>query len=175
MGLEAEGYAIHTATDGNKAILSAKDINPHIVLLDIMIPGIMEISQYLIMKQYFYRSKEQLLESRYHIVGATVKKIRSAEAVKELAQYLIDNTVVADNGTGIPKKDLGEIFDRFFRSEPHRSRKQGGYGLGLSIVKGIVDAHNGKISVDSELGKGTTFTIHFKLADDQSIYNAKKD
>ena len=72
---------------------------------------------------------------------------------------------VADNGTGIPKKDIHEIFDRFFRSETHRSRKQGGYGLGLSIVKSIIDAHNGKILVESDLGKGTTFTIYLKLCD----------
>ncbi len=70
---------------------------------------------------------------------------------------------VTDNGTGIPKNDITEVFNRFFRSESHRSRKQGGYGLGLSIVKSIIDAHNGEISVDSRLGKGTTFTIYLKL------------
>lgn len=70
---------------------------------------------------------------------------------------------IKDNGSGIPQKDLNEIFDRFFRSESHRSRKYGGYGLGLSIVKSIIDAHNGEIEVSSELGKGTIFTMHFKL------------
>jgi two-component system OmpR family sensor kinase len=69
---------------------------------------------------------------------------------------------VIDNGTGIPKEDLSEIFDRFFRSESHRSRKHGGYGLGLSIVKSIIDAHEGQIQVDSDLGKGTTFTVYLK-------------
>lgn len=67
---------------------------------------------------------------------------------------------IKDNGTGIPKEHLNEIFDRFFRSEAHRSRKYGGYGLGLSIVKSIIDAHNGRIEVTSELGKGTAFTIY---------------
>ena len=67
---------------------------------------------------------------------------------------------IKDNGTGIPKEHLNEIFDRFFRSEAHRSRKHGGYGLGLSIVKSIIDAHNGKIEVTSELGKGTAFTVY---------------
>lgn len=67
---------------------------------------------------------------------------------------------IKDNGTGIPKEHLNEIFDRFFRSETHRSRKHGGYGLGLSIVKSIIDAHNGRIEVNSELGKGTVFTIY---------------
>lgn len=69
---------------------------------------------------------------------------------------------VSDNGVGISKEDLNHIFDRFFRSESHRSRKLGGYGLGLSIVKSIVDAHNGEIKVDSELGRGTTFTLYLK-------------
>lgn len=69
---------------------------------------------------------------------------------------------ITDNGTGIRKEHLNEIFDRFFRSESHRSRKHGGYGLGLSIVKSIVDAHDGKIEVNSELGVGTTFSIYLK-------------
>lgn len=70
---------------------------------------------------------------------------------------------IKDNGTGIPKEHLSDIFDRFFRSESHRSRKHGGYGLGLSIVKSIVDAHEGRIEVDSELGIGTTFSVYLKL------------
>ena len=70
---------------------------------------------------------------------------------------------IKDNGTGIPEEDLKVIFDRFFRSEVHRSRKHGGYGLGLSIVKSIVDAHLGEIQVQSKLDKGTSFSIFLKL------------
>lgn len=69
---------------------------------------------------------------------------------------------IKDNGTGISKEHIHKIFDRFFRSEAHRARSQGGYGLGLSIVKSIIDAHNGKIKVTSELGKGTTFSVFLK-------------
>jgi two-component system OmpR family sensor kinase len=69
---------------------------------------------------------------------------------------------VLDNGTGISKENIDKIFNRFFRSEAHRARKNGGYGLGLSIVKSIIDAHDGKIEVDSKLGEGTTFTIFFR-------------
>lgn len=71
---------------------------------------------------------------------------------------------VSDNGTGIAKKHLSKIYDRFFRSESHRSREQGGYGLGLSIVKAIVDNNGGKIDVESELGVGTTFSVYLKLS-----------
>lgn len=71
---------------------------------------------------------------------------------------------IKDNGNGIPEEDLSEIFNRFFRSDTHRSRKSGGYGLGLAIVKSIVDAHDGEIKAESEIGKGTTFSIYFKIA-----------
>ncbi|QAA30926.1 sensor histidine kinase [Clostridium manihotivorum] len=70
---------------------------------------------------------------------------------------------IADNGTGIEKEHLSKIYDRFFRSDTHRSREQGGYGLGLSIVRGIIDSHNGKIEVESEVGVGSTFSVYLKL------------
>lgn len=68
---------------------------------------------------------------------------------------------VEDNGCGIKKADLEHIFDRFYRVDTHRARKNGGSGLGLSIVQSIVLAHQGRIEVDSEVNKGTCFTLHF--------------
>jgi signal transduction histidine kinase len=71
---------------------------------------------------------------------------------------------VRDTGVGIPAADLDHIFDRFARADPGRSRHTGGFGLGLSIVKAIVDAHGGEVHVASAVGVGTTFEILLPLS-----------
>jgi len=71
---------------------------------------------------------------------------------------------VADNGNGIPQKHLSKIFERFYRVDKSRDREQGGSGLGLSIVKHIIEAHNQSINVRSTIGTGTTFSFTLKKA-----------
>lgn len=66
---------------------------------------------------------------------------------------------VQDTGIGIKKEDIPRIFDKFYRVQSDQTRMVSGSGLGLSIVKGIVEAHFGKIDVVSQVGKGTTFTV----------------
>lgn len=79
----------------------------------------------------------------------------SAESVK---------IIVSDTGIGIAKENQERIFDRFFRVDKARSREQGGSGLGLSICKWIVEAHQGNIEVESELGKGSSFVVSLPLS-----------
>ena len=70
---------------------------------------------------------------------------------------------VKDTGIGIAKEDIPRTFSRFWRSDVSREMESGGLGVGLSLTKEIVDRHNGNISVESELGKGTTFTLRIPI------------
>jgi signal transduction histidine kinase len=69
---------------------------------------------------------------------------------------------IADTGIGIPEKDLPYIFDRFYRVDQSRSHKTSGSGLGLAIVQKIVEAHEGRIEVTSNVGEGTTFRVFLR-------------
>jgi signal transduction histidine kinase len=66
---------------------------------------------------------------------------------------------VADDGCGISAEDLVRVFEPFFRTDPSRSRRTGGFGLGLSICKRILDAHRGSIAIERRDGRGVTVTI----------------
>jgi two-component system sensor histidine kinase SenX3 len=70
---------------------------------------------------------------------------------------------VADQGIGIPERDLERIFERFYRVDPARSRATGGTGLGLAIVKHVMAAHGGTVSVWSREGEGSTFTLRLPV------------
>ncbi|MFF2123976.1 sensor histidine kinase [Streptomyces olivochromogenes] len=83
-------------------------------------------------------------------------------ARKEEDQVVIE---VADTGSGIAAEDLPSVFDRFWRAEKSRSRRTGGSGLGLSIVRQLVAAHSGTVAVASELGAGSLFTLRLPATD----------
>jgi two-component system phosphate regulon sensor histidine kinase PhoR len=82
-------------------------------------------------------------------------EIKSVETENEV------HVKITDYGMGIPKENLDRLFERFYRVDKARSRKMGGTGLGLAIVKHIMVAHEGSITVDSTMGKSTTFTMIF--------------
>ena len=83
-------------------------------------------------------------------------------------ENLIMNKVlirVADNGEGINNDEIPRLFERFYRVDKSGSREQGGSGLGLSIVKHILDAHNEKIYVESQIGIGSEFSFTLEKAE----------
>lgn len=107
----------------------------------------------------------------------------SSEQIKQVMMILLDNALkytnaeglisislkkqrnevvlsITNTGEGIAAEHLTKIFDRFYRTDASRARKQGGYGLGLAIAKSIIDQHKGKIYAKSEVGNSTTFYVH---------------
>ncbi|MFP7762073.1 sensor histidine kinase [Marisediminicola sp. LYQ134] len=82
--------------------------------------------------------------------------VRTVDGLVEIA--------VTDQGVGIPEDELDRVFERFFRTDPARSRRTGGTGLGLSIVKHVAQNHGGDVRVWSQVGRGSTFTIRLPEA-----------
>jgi two-component system, OmpR family, phosphate regulon sensor histidine kinase PhoR len=96
---------------------------------------------------------------RYTPAGGSV----SVEVTLKGTEALIS---VSDTGEGIPTRDIERVFERFYRVDSARSRVTGGTGLGLSIVRHVVEGHGGRVSVESELGAGSTFTIRLPLSEE---------
>ena len=114
----------------------------------------------LILEDDLYQITFNLVENgiKYNIPGGTLTISLSRNEDNAVLQ-------VADTGMGIPEEAVGHIFERFYRVDKARSRKSGGSGLGLSIVRNMVERNSGTIQVESTLGKGSVFTVSFPAFD----------
>lgn len=119
--------------------------------------------------EYDFRTDEKLfcdLEKMRIVISNLISNaIKYSESnVITIGSYIENNSYVIyfeDNGVGIANNELDKVFDRFYRIDKHRARNVGGNGLGLSIVKEIIEAHKANISVESKLKHGSKFIIKF--------------
>ena len=109
-----------------------------------------------------YADKERIQQVLTNLIVNSIKYGREKGTTEVSIENLIKNKAiirVTDNGEGIAKANIQRLFERFYRVDTSGNRKQGGSGLGLSIVKHIIEAHEEKIYIESELGVGSEFLI----------------
>lgn len=112
--------------------------------------------------------KDRIQQVLTNLIVNSIKYGNKKGTTEVSIENLIKNKVivrVTDNGEGIEPENIPRLFERFFRIDKSRSRKEGGSGLGLSIVKHIIEAHNEKIYVESELGVGSEFSFTLEKAE----------
>ena len=124
---------------------------------------------------FVYADRDRIGQVINNIITNAIKYSQNKAEIKIFIEE-DDNyykLTVKDTGMGIPKNDLPRIFERFYRVDKARSRAMGGTGLGLAIAKEIMEIHQGKITVESEYGKGTAMTMwfnkNFKGIDDKNL------
>lgn len=115
-------------------------------------------------KKYWFRADhDRVIQILTNIINNALKYTPAEKKVEikviEKADYI--GFTVRDQGIGISEEDLPYLYERFYRGDKSRDRKTGGIGIGLSIVKALVDAHNGEIIINSELNVGTNVTVFF--------------
>ena len=139
------------ALDSLKTVASKKDIKVEITGEDGVIFAVRPV---------IYEMVYNLIENgiKYNKAGGHVKVNVSTSDDDNDSNICL---TVKDNGIGIPKNQINRIFERFYRVDKRRSKKTGGTGLGLSIVKHAAKYHNASVSVDSEEGMGSVFTVTF--------------
>ena len=112
-------------------------------------------------------NEDDLYQILFNLVENGIKYNRENSDLTITLNRIRDTAVlkIKDEGTGIPEDSLPFIFDRFYRVDKARSRSTGGSGLGLSIVRDLVEKHQGKITVESTIGIGSVFTLYFPIFD----------
>ncbi len=111
--------------------------------------------------------RDDLYQITFNLVENGIKYNTPGGNLRISLHQQADNTVlrVSDTGVGIPQEAVGHVFERFYRVDKARSRQSGGSGLGLAIVRSMVERNNGQISLQSTVGKGTTFIVEFPTFD----------
>ncbi len=115
-----------------------------------------------------YADRERIQQVLTNLIVNSIKYGHEKGTTEVSIENLIKNKAiirVTDNGEGIDEKDLPRLFERFYRVDKSGSRKEGGSGLGLSIVKHIIEAHEEKIYVESQLGVGSEFSFTLEKAE----------
>ncbi|MCF4100271.1 ATP-binding protein [Gillisia sp. M10.2A] len=118
---------------------------------------------------WVYADKERIQQVITNLVVNSIKYGKKSGTTEISIENLIKNKViirVTDNGEGIEKANIPRLFERFYRVDKSGSRKEGGSGLGLSIVKHIIEAHNEKIYVESVFGVGSEFSFTLEKSKD---------
>ncbi len=110
-----------------------------------------------------------LLDNAWKYSGEEKQIVLTASAKNGTVHF-----AVQDNGIGLPERERSRIFKRFYQVDPHLSRTGSGCGLGLSIVQFIVSAHHGGVAVESQPGRGSTFTITLPVAGGQDVAEGAK-
>ena len=110
---------------------------------------------------------DQLLQVFQNLIDNAIKYGRAESDVRVVARSVAGGVAVAvtDAGEGIAREHLARLTERFYRVDAGRSRRMGGTGLGLAIVKHIVQRHRARLAIESEPGRGSTFTVTFQSAE----------
>lgn len=154
-----------------------KDINMTEIQIDILINSVKKILQPLADKKgiklefvvesgmiNLFCNKDRIIQLLINLIENSIKYTEQGYVKAEFknnSNILV--ITIEDTGIGIPEQSIPRIFERFYRVDKGRSRKAGGTGLGLSIVKHIVILYNGKIEVQSKLGKGSIFKVDLPI------------
>jgi two-component system phosphate regulon sensor histidine kinase PhoR len=148
--LRAAPVELHELVADVCASLAAKAAGQNVTLVNQIEPG-----------ASVYADSRRLEQMLTNLIDNGIKFSREGDTVTIRHESgARDQIFVEDNGDGIPAQHLERLFERFYRVDRARSRDVGGTGLGLAIVKHLALLHGGEVTVNSELGKGTIFTIH---------------
>jgi len=114
---------------------------------------------------YVYADKQKIFQVLLNLISNGIKYTTDAHGIVSVNIIPMEQKVlveISDNGPGIPKEDMKRIFERFYRVDKSRSKDKGGIGLGLAIAKHILEAHQQRIWVTSEIGKGSNFYFNLQ-------------